>query len=261
MASGLNTAETQSNGVLATSANTGGAGTTFDVTSGSPRFSTEASAFGTQSYKFSGSASPADLLRWGPSGGPQIDQERRDSGYFMLPSLPTASSCALFQVRNGSGSIASLQMNTSGVVSFLGAGGAGDGISNLLTYTPGTWLYMTTRVKRGTTTSNGELQIEIRSLDGLTLINQYTSAARNTGTTDLQSSQYGRLTTASTATIYWDQLRYETGAGSLIAPWVEVGPPRVPSPFRRWNSGTSEYVEIVPWRWNGTTYVPLETAT
>lgn len=248
----VNSAEGNADGTVVTTATSASGGNPFETVAGSPTFSTEQAAFGASSFKYSGAAAAAaNLTRWAPSGA--ATPTLRFSGYVRLLALPGSSTCAITQFRTASAAIASILVTQAGGLQFLDS--ASGGSTALMTVAAGTWYFITAKVTRGTTTSNGVMTIEVYDEEGGTLLASYTNAARNLGTADLAAVQFGRLTSAAAATLYWDQVRFSTDDGPLYAPWVE----EFPSPIRRFDEATDSYVYLNALRWNGAEYVPVES--
>jgi hypothetical protein len=211
-----NNAELGANGSAVTAANSDGSGEAFSIVStsgdGAVAYTSAQAAFGSQSYMFH--ASPTDgiaLARWS-----QTNATLRFRAYFRLAALPSAT-VNIIQLRSNTVSTgATIQVGSNGIIQTSSNGVASTLISNA---TANTWYMITMKVTRGTTTTNGYVNVELRNASGSTVLGSFESSTANTGTEDLAYVQIGKLTnTNAELTIYFDQLAFDTGDSALIGP-------------------------------------------
>lgn len=158
---------------------------------------------------------------------------------------------------NGTTRIGSVTMNTALKSRLTGSASASDHVFTSTVDTPtSTLLRFEVYLKVGTTTSNGEGRLAIYLGDSTTaLTDSGLVTGMNLGTADIQTVRFGIASTSSEVPVpYFDAIQIQDAASGLIGPW-----PATPSPFRWWDG--TQYKQLNAFRWNGTSYVPLEQVT
>lgn len=126
------------------------------------------------------------------------------------------------------------------------------------------WVRCELLFEQGTTTSNGRARVAIFDNNSTTAIADsgwVTGLNFGVGTNNPAHVRFGKGAPNSPVTgVAMDDLVVRSGAdytGNFIGP--SVAP--VVSTAYRWNTGTSAYVPLAAYRWNGSAYVPLDRST
>lgn len=232
-----NSAEGQADGTtISSGANTGGAsGEVFSASktaTATMEFDTAQKAHGTTSYKFAfTAASESAYLQW---VSPPLEAAGTYAirGYFYMGAAPAANDQFILLVRNAGGTAFILTVEPGGRFRFLNAA-SGGGINADTVIPANTWVRFSVLASKGTTTSNGSVQLkwylgDSTTQQGATL----ESTAYNTGTSDFTTVRFGRGAPLASAWGFWlDDLAVQTAAtdhvppyGANLAPVVTVAP-------------------------------------
>jgi len=212
-----NGAEGGDNGTAVTAANSGTSGDAFTLVSntsgGTVTYSTAQAAIGNKSYNFVAPTNGSTLVRWA-----QTSPTQRFRAYIRIAAIPTGS-VVIAQLRaNTTGTGSDLRINSSGVLLTATS-------QALCTLSINTWYMVSIMVTRGTTTSNGYIKAEVRNVSGSTVLGSYESSTQNTGIEDLTYVQFGKLVGANPdINIFFDQVAFDVGSGSLIGPYTSSTP-------------------------------------
>lgn len=229
MAYWRNSAEGGTDGVTATTGNTGGAsGDAFSSFSpaGTLAFSDDGAAQGDLCYDIVASSGNARIARVIFSAA----EDTQISMYFRRRAAVTAS-CNLLQTRTSAdqaGPGITITTDSDGRVTVGAVGGVvySNAAANIA---QDTWYRIEQYVHKGTTSSDGTIQFALYAGNSLTPLATYSSTAVNTRTDDSTEWRIGRLTaTADTSLWQIDGIQIWTGAdcpGTLGHPWPD--PPLV----------------------------------
>lgn len=149
------------------------------------------------------------------------------SFYVRFPSAPAVVT-SICLVRNSTSTAASVRIDTNLQLRIYDGPG-----SNLQTFTAlsaNTWYRVEVRVIKGTGSSDGTIEFAYYVGDSGTAVESYSSAVRDTGTTDLVNIRYGRATGVADTTSFWIdsvQTMSDTDAGALGKAWPVVLSPAV----------------------------------
>lgn len=126
------------------------------------------------------------------------------------------------------------------------------------------WVRAEILVEQGTDTTNGRARAAIFANNSTTPLAEsgwVTGLNLGAGTNTMAHIRFGKMGAGSNATgVYMDDLEIRTGA-DYTGTWIGPSVTPVVSTAYRWNAGTSAYVPLATYRWNGSAYVPLDRAT
>lgn len=231
MTSKKNTAEGGTNGTVVTTANSGGtSGAAVDALVGTtpPTFTTAQKVAGAVGLSFQAASGATSI--WGWTGFAGDDFAIRFS--FRIPSNPTGVT-SLIQVRNTGAAAGRVNLSTGGVLSVVDNTGTNTVWTAGAALSLNTWYDGAFRVKKGTTSTTGQLQFSyyLSSTPTVAIGTSYNGTTNDAGTTQLTEVRIGKLTASTwTDPIYFDNLyATDTAAGTLPGPVVAGSPTIVSS--------------------------------
>lgn len=200
-----NTAEGFANGTVVTVGNSGGtSGDAFNTAclAGSPTASNATQQAGALSYFVNATDGAQTTIGWDYAGATSVTT----TFWVRFNANPTGAHTLFAQVRNATAGVANLQLMTDGKVN---AQESGFTVVNTSTssVTLNQWYRVDWTVKKGTTTSNGEITVAMYAASNLvTPFYTYASTARNTGTANLTQLKFGKPNNSGTLPLYLDTL-------------------------------------------------------
>ncbi len=238
MALRQNSAEGGTNGLVVTSANSGGAsGTGFNTvtTTGSPTrvYSSAQKAHGTLSYQVAAAASSAVDFAFASFAANNSLALRFYLYHTTLPS----NGQQIFQVfyGGGTGPVAAVGISGTGRIQVIGAA------ATLSTFpTPlvvGTWYRIEMQLTVGASTTTGSIACQYYVHDQTTPVDAaYSSSTANLGTNPATTIHFGKLTPAATLDSFFDDIAYDDGATAPIGVYVAPSqPPTASAGFSQTN--------------------------
>ncbi|MFZ1812572.1 MAG: polysaccharide lyase [Candidatus Saccharimonadales bacterium] len=204
-----NTAEGGTNGVSATTLNTGGASgpalsQVITTTAGTATFSNAIAAHGSLSYLISGAATDTAKLYFGSSNS--SGAAARVSIY--LTTLSGNQGVFMIQSTNFT-EVASVNIDSTNHLTLTDAAGSTLYVTTA-TVTTNTWYRLELQTAIGSTTSNGTINFQWYAGDSTTAIETFSSSSVNSGTYNALRLQVGKITSSSTLTMNVDDLAYDT---------------------------------------------------
>lgn len=275
MTSKTNTAEGGTNGVTATSANTGGgSGDALNVVLGTGTgavFDSSDSAHGSLCYAVTGAASAKAELQMTGFTGTTFSQRF----YVKLSALPSAngSTATIMQLFNvGSASICSWVINSSNQP-VLQLSGSTVKTFTTITMNTSTWYRFEVQGTIGASTSTGVLNAQIYAGDSTSALDTFSTTTGNLGTTNLNFCSFGKESASSAfvATVRFDDIAMRD---TTTTAWgVPATPPTASYSYSRAgltlsvdgtasSAVTPATVSSYDWNWgDGTTHGTASTAT
>lgn len=189
-----NSSEGGTAGLTLTTANSGGAsGDAWDAFGGSvdPQFSTTHPIAGTKSISYPAAASQTSFHRWTTFAGDTLETRH----YFWLDQIPTPST-EILQLRSVSARAAAVYVTNTAHIDFQDAAQASQFMSTA-TLTAGAGYYLRVWAKRGSSTTDGQMQLDLYTATGSLLQSSGLLTGKNTGTAVLTEVRAGK-TSAST---------------------------------------------------------------
>lgn len=262
MAVSTNSFEGGTNAVAVSTANSGGAsGSAFNAATTGLAFSNTRAHGGTLSCTFT-SAAATSYAAWYPG----VAANMQGRGYFWFDQANSGGEFHLIGLyeTNGNAIILFRLGASNGIRVYKNIAPTSNTWAPTNTMPVGQWIRAEILVEQGTDSTNGRARAAIFDNNSTTPIAEsgwVTGLNLGAGTNPMAHVRFGKMGAGSNATgVYMDDLEIRTGA-DYTGTWI--GPTVLPlvSPLHRWNAGTSAYVPLDSYRWNGTAYVPLDRAT
>lgn len=257
-----NSFEGGSNGVAVSTSNSGGtSGTAFNAATAGINYSNARAHGGTLSGVFTTDAA-STYLAWYPGATTNAAArayfyltEANSGGEFHLIGLYEASGNAILIFRISASNILRLYKNIAPTA---------NSWAPTTTMPVGSWVRAELLFEQGTTSSNGRVRAAIFAGESSTAIADsgwVTGLNLGAGTNTMAHVRFGKAAANSNADgVYIDDLAFRSGT-DYTGNFIGSSQPPVVSPQYRWNPGTSAYVPLNAYRWNGTAYVPVDRAT
>jgi len=253
-----NTFEGGTDSTAVTTANSGGAsGDAFNAATAGISYSTTRAHEGTHSGMFTTDAATT-YLAWYPGANTNFAArayyyftEANSGGEFHLTGLYEAGGNSALIFRLTSGNVLRVYKNIAPT---------SNSWAPTTTMPVGSWIRTELLVEQGTTSSNGRVRAAIFSGNSTTPLAEsgwVTGLNLGAGTNTLAHVRFGKMVTGSNADgVFVDDIVLKTGA-DYTGTWI--GPSTLPpsaAPGYRWNG--SSYVPLEFRRWNGSSYVVLD---
>jgi hypothetical protein len=205
-----NSAEGGTDGTTVTTGNSGGAsGDAWGavVINGTLTYENTAPHEGSMCYQISPTSSQQCYLHMIETS----EDEMFLSAYLKMPSAPAATED---NVVFRSASAGAAGFGTRADAKFRTTDATGTALNtSTATLTANLWHRIEMHVVKGTTTSNGTIEVEVYEEDELTPIHSYSNTACNAGTAQLTNIRLGRPSaTADTTNVFIDAVQWWTGA-------------------------------------------------
>lgn len=188
-------------------------GTQLDIASvtgaGTYTYSITSQAHGSMGYNTNCGTTSTATLGWAGDNSPNAAART----YIRLQNTPSGTSDIL-SIRNSGGGTAKFQLNNARRI------GVADITGNIVTFTTvlvvGVWYRVEMQVVIGTGTTDGTVNAQIFMGDSPTALETTANTNRNTGTTNFVGMRWGKLTSAPSANIDWDDTAFIAGTTTPI---------------------------------------------
>lgn len=220
MTTRLNTAEGGTSTTAVSAANSGG--TSGDAFSGvigtAPTFTAATPAAGSLAYSAQAASGATSILQWTGFSGNDFG----DRVAIYLPAWPSQST-EVIQLRSASAAQARVLITNTGKVQLNDFAQATAWLSTN-TLSTGTWYEIAVRAKKGTGTTDGQLQVAYYLFGSNTAIETFANLAANAGTNTFTETRVGKVSAStSVGAILLDNVQAtDVAAGALLPAYAPV---------------------------------------